>query len=139
MAARNSSFFDGNSRKIYGCEMPIRRAIASVEVPSSPWMANSARAARRISSRRSSAVRRDSAGLARAAPDAIVSDYSLTKPPRSRAGGAGRHLLGLHQQDQAAAPIPARHDGALHPAAEFSAAPVGGLDRQRGPAIFAGQ
>ena len=32
--ALNSSFFVPNRRKRYGCEMPARRAMSSVDVPS---------------------------------------------------------------------------------------------------------
>ncbi len=41
MTAMNSSFFEPKRRKRYGCEMPARRAIASVEAPWSPRSANS--------------------------------------------------------------------------------------------------
>ena len=36
LAARKSSFFVPKSRKTYGCEMPARRAMSSVDVPCSP-------------------------------------------------------------------------------------------------------
>ena len=39
--ARKSSFFVPNSWKTYGCETPTRRAIASVEAPTRPPVANS--------------------------------------------------------------------------------------------------
>ena len=54
--AMKSAFFDPKSRKRYGCEIPARRAIASVDAPCSPWRANSSRAASSTASRRSSAV-----------------------------------------------------------------------------------
>ncbi len=54
--ARNSSFFVPKSWKTYGCETPTRRAIASVEAPTRPPVANSSVAAATIASRRSSAV-----------------------------------------------------------------------------------
>src|SRR5262245_38703940 len=52
----NSSFLVRNRRNRYGWEIPTRRAIASVGVPSRPPLANSKVAASRTSSRRSSAV-----------------------------------------------------------------------------------
>ena len=52
----NSFFFVPNSRKMYGWEMPTFSAIASTDVPYSPNRANSAIAAVRISSLRSSAL-----------------------------------------------------------------------------------
>ena len=54
--AVKSSFFVPKSRKTYGCEMPATRAISSVDAPWSPCEANSAIAASRMSSRRSSFV-----------------------------------------------------------------------------------
>src|SRR5579862_5825478 len=54
--ARKSSFFVPKRRKTYGCEMPARSAMSSVEAPSKPCAANSTSAASRISSRRSSFV-----------------------------------------------------------------------------------
>ena len=54
--AMKSSFFVRKRRKRYGCEMPARRAISSVDAPESPCSANTSRAASRTSSRRSSAV-----------------------------------------------------------------------------------
>src|SRR6266536_1225992 len=53
--ARNSAFLVGKSRNRYGWLIPARRATSSVEVPASPWAANSATAASRTSSRRSAA------------------------------------------------------------------------------------
>ena len=54
----NSSFFVRKSRNRYGCEMPARRAISSVDAPESPCSAKTSRAATRTSSRRSSALLR---------------------------------------------------------------------------------
>src|SRR5438105_5585708 len=54
--ALKSSFFVPKSRKTYGCEMPARRAISSVEAPCSPRDANSICAASRTASRRTSAL-----------------------------------------------------------------------------------
>src|SRR5579864_6555217 len=53
--ALKSSFFVPKRRKRYGWEMPARRAMSSVDVPSSPRSANSTRAASRTSSFRSAA------------------------------------------------------------------------------------
>src|SRR5262245_46472541 len=50
------SFFVRNRRKRYGCEMPARRAISSVEPPAKPFSAKTSRAASRTAWRRSSAV-----------------------------------------------------------------------------------
>ena len=61
--AMKSSFLVPKSRKRYGCEIPARSAIVSVEVPWYPVDANSSRAASRIASRRSSAVMRVAVGL----------------------------------------------------------------------------
>src|SRR5919199_3691844 len=54
--ALKSSFFVPKSRKTYGCEMPATFAIVSVEAPCRPRAANSACAASRTASRRSSAL-----------------------------------------------------------------------------------
>src|SRR5690349_1802823 len=54
-SARNSVFLVGKSRNRYGWLIPARRATSSVEVPASPWAANSATAASSTSSRRSAA------------------------------------------------------------------------------------
>src|SRR5258705_11165257 len=54
--ARNRSFFVPNNWKTYGWETPTRRAIASVDAPTRPPVANSSVAAATIASRRSSAV-----------------------------------------------------------------------------------
>src|SRR3954469_24115880 len=56
VTARKRSFFVPNSWNTYGCETPTRRAIASVDAPTSPPVANSSVAAATIASRRSSAV-----------------------------------------------------------------------------------
>ena len=50
--AMKSSFFEPNRRKRYGCEIPARRAIASVDAPCSPRSANSTFAASRTATRR---------------------------------------------------------------------------------------
>ena len=52
----NSSFFEPKSRKRYGCEMPARRAIASVDAP---WM--TAKRELDVSPPRATATRRSSA------------------------------------------------------------------------------
>src|ERR1700683_5086389 len=54
-SSTNSAFLVGNRRNRYGWLMPACRATSSVEVPASPWTANSATAASRTSSRRSAA------------------------------------------------------------------------------------
>src|SRR4029077_14931028 len=54
-SARNSAFLVGKSRNRYGWLIPARRATSSVEVPASPWTANSATAASSTNSRRSAA------------------------------------------------------------------------------------
>src|SRR5437763_304190 len=54
--ALKSSFFVPKSRKTYGCEMPARLAISSVDAPWSPRAANSICAASRTAARRSSAL-----------------------------------------------------------------------------------
>jgi hypothetical protein len=54
----NRSFFVPYRRNRYGCEIPARRAIASVGVPWYPAAENSAIAATSRCSRRSGAVRR---------------------------------------------------------------------------------
>ena len=61
----NSSFFVPNSRKTYGCEIPARRAISSVEAPCRPASANTASAASRISSRRIALVFRSRTAMAK--------------------------------------------------------------------------
>ena len=40
-AAAKSFFLLPKRRKTYGCEMPARRAMSSVDVPCSPFSANS--------------------------------------------------------------------------------------------------
>src|SRR5919206_2524625 len=54
--ALKSSFFVPKSRKTYGCEMPARLAISSVDAPWRPRAANSICAASRTASRRSAAL-----------------------------------------------------------------------------------
>src|SRR5919204_2557571 len=54
--ALKSSFFVPKSRKTYGCEMPARFAISSVDAPWRPRAANSICAASSTDSRRSSAL-----------------------------------------------------------------------------------
>src|ERR1039458_4643754 len=73
--AMNSCFFVPNRRNRYACEIPARLAIASVEVPCSPPMANSLKAAASSSPRRSCAVLR-----ARGAPVG----WFIRRPPSLR-------------------------------------------------------
>src|SRR6266516_7632782 len=73
------SFFVPKRRKRYGCEMPARFAMSSVDVPSKPRSANSIRAASRIVSLRSAAERRV---VVWAMGDRLVMTHKLVKSLR---------------------------------------------------------
>src|SRR2546427_440849 len=91
--ALKSSFFVPKSRKRYGCEMPARRAMSSVEVPAQPRSANSVWAAAGMAARGSAAERRVGRGQCDVEPsqalgipdrDALVRGEQLLEPAELR-------------------------------------------------------